>query len=208
MSCPARPCAAGPFSDAQVAAMTSSEVFSTYIESRTKLAETRLVQELTEQKNQELRRELSRLSSLNERQRRVEAAVMRVQEVLTDKCPRCEAAFLDYANCSALTCHRCGCRFCAWCLRDCGADAHQHVANCPLNMTPGRQVYAEAVRPGCGKAVGSSASGKLCGTFFRSSCRGSRKPSESSGSTTCSDGSVVRAGSSCFTMHTDLVLIY
>jgi hypothetical protein len=52
-----------------------------------------------------LRRELSRLSSLDERQRRVEAAVMRVQEVLTDKCPRCEAAFLDYANCSALTCH-------------------------------------------------------------------------------------------------------
>jgi hypothetical protein len=92
--------AAGPFSDAQVAAMTSSEVFSTYIESRTKLAETRLVQELTEQKNQELRRELSRLLSLNERQRRVdpEAAVMRAQEVLTDKCPRCEAAFLDYAN--------------------------------------------------------------------------------------------------------------
>ena len=144
VSCPARPCAAGPFSDAQVAAMTSSEVFSTYIENCTKLAETRLVQELTEQKNQELRRELSRLSSLDERQRRVEAAVMRVQEVLTDKCPRCEAAFLDYANCSALTCHRCGCGFCAWCLRDCGADAHQHVANCPLNVTPGRQVYAEA----------------------------------------------------------------
>ena len=66
---------------------------------------------------------------------------MRVQEVLTDKCPRCEAAFLDYANCSALTCHRCGCRFCAWCLRDCGADAHQHVVKCPLNA---RQVYAEA----------------------------------------------------------------
>jgi hypothetical protein len=49
-------------------------------ESRTKLAETRLVQELTEQKNQELRRELSRLLSLDERQRHVEAAVMRVQE--------------------------------------------------------------------------------------------------------------------------------
>ncbi len=31
VSCPARPCAAGPFSDAQVAAMTSSEVFSNYI---------------------------------------------------------------------------------------------------------------------------------------------------------------------------------
>ncbi len=61
--------------------MTSSKVFSTYIENCTKLAETRLVQELTEQKNQELRRELSRLLSLDERQRRVEAAVMRVQDV-------------------------------------------------------------------------------------------------------------------------------
>jgi hypothetical protein len=122
--------------------------------------------------------------SLDERQRRVEAA-MRVQEVLTDKCPRCEA---DYANCSALTCRRCGCGFCAWCLRDCGADAHEHVANCPLNVTPGRQVFAEAR-----VWEGSRLSGYLCGsslkvlspTFFRSSCRRSRKTSEASGSQTC-----------------------
>eukprot|EP00961_Rhodomonas_salina_P052016 698340-Rhodomonas_salina.2 len=25
---------------------------------------------------------------------------------------------------------RCGCGFCAWCLRDCGGDAHQHVGRC------------------------------------------------------------------------------
>jgi hypothetical protein len=25
---------------------------------------------------------------------------------------------------------RCGCGFCAWCLHDCGRDAHQHVGRC------------------------------------------------------------------------------
>ena len=48
----------------------------------------------------------------------------------TLKCPRCSQAFIDYDNCSALTCSRCRCGFCAYCQTDCGNDAHKHVANC------------------------------------------------------------------------------
>ena len=33
-------------------------------------------------------------------------------------------------GCFALKCGRCNCGFCAWCLKDCGQDAHEHVANC------------------------------------------------------------------------------
>ena len=60
-----------------------------------------------------------------------------VERLLTLKCPRCEAAFLDFNGCLALTCHRCRCGFCAFCLADCGTDAHAHVAACPHNVRGG-----------------------------------------------------------------------
>ena len=47
--------------------------------------------------------------------------------------PFCQA-YDDFAGCAALACSRCPCRFCAWCLADCGDDvdgAHAHVRNCP-----------------------------------------------------------------------------
>ena len=55
-----------------------------------------------------------------------------MEELLTLKCPRCRQAFLDFEGCFALTCSRlgCDCGFCACCLKDCGRDAHIHVANC------------------------------------------------------------------------------
>ena len=36
---------------------------------------------------------------------------------------------LPFNGCFALTCSRqgCGCGFCAYCLQDCGGDAHAHV---------------------------------------------------------------------------------
>jgi hypothetical protein len=49
-------------------------------------------------------------------------------------CPRCKRRFFDFEGCFALTCSGeggCGCAFCAYCLQDCGRDAHNHVAACP-----------------------------------------------------------------------------
>ena len=56
-----------------------------------------------------------------------------VEEVLTFRCPRCRRAFVDFDGCCALTCCNsdCECGFCAWCLKDCGEDAHSHVPRCP-----------------------------------------------------------------------------
>lgn len=59
------------------------------------------------------------------------------ENVLTLKCPRCRAAFVDFNRCLALTCHRCKCGFCAYCLTDCGKDAHVHVMTCPESVAPG-----------------------------------------------------------------------
>lgn len=59
------------------------------------------------------------------------------ENILNLRCPRCNHVFVDFSGCFALTCvfNRCGAGFCAWCLRDCGSDAHAHVANCPENRT-------------------------------------------------------------------------
>ena len=48
--------------------------------------------------------------------------------------------FVDFDGCFALTCSNKSCKaaFCAWCLQDCGADAHRHVAHCKMNADPGK----------------------------------------------------------------------
>ena len=63
-----------------------------------------------------------------------------VDEILTLRCPRCHQAFLDFDGCFALTCSVCPCRFCGWCLTDCGTDAHDHVKSCP-SKAPGADTY-------------------------------------------------------------------
>jgi hypothetical protein len=52
-----------------------------------------------------------------------------VEDILTLHCPSatCGQVFIDFESCSALSCSRCKTAFCAYCLKDCGADAHAHV---------------------------------------------------------------------------------
>lgn len=57
--------------------------------------------------------------------------------ILTLRCPRCKQAFIDFENCFAITCSKCKCEFCGYCLQDCGDDAHAHVVKCPLNEKGG-----------------------------------------------------------------------
>merc|ERR1712070_577985 len=56
---------------------------------------------------------------------------------------RCSAVFYDFNGCMSLTCSRagCGCVFCGWCLKDCGADAHAHVANECRKKPEGQDAY-------------------------------------------------------------------
>ena len=64
-----------------------------------------------------------------------------VDEILTNKCPRCGQVFLDFSGCFALSCASCPCKFCAWCFEDCGdalgasgnrpTGCHMHVSQCP-----------------------------------------------------------------------------
>ncbi|KAK3267722.1 hypothetical protein CYMTET_23740, partial [Cymbomonas tetramitiformis] len=61
------------------------------------------------------------------------------QRILTNHCPRCDIAWVDYTGCDAVKCHNCNGAFCPFCQEDCGEDAHGHVAReCPLLPQDGR----------------------------------------------------------------------
>jgi len=56
-------------------------------------------------------------------------------------------AFIDFSGCFALTCENpnCNAGFCAFCLADCGSDAHPHVRECSLNPKKGEYFHNVAV---------------------------------------------------------------
>ena len=72
-----------------------------------------------------------------------------IERILTLACPRCSRAFLGFEECFAIKCsawvkddpNSC-CQFCAYCLKDCGQDAHPHVLD---NVCPGNRGLFQSV---------------------------------------------------------------
>jgi len=143
--CPAQDCR-GTFLSQVLALKCAPEVFEALVQWRIRQAvattEARVQAALHVQLDQEIRR----LQHLNASELQVEAAVRHVQQnIFTLKCPRCSVAWLDFDGCCALTCsnYECRCHFCAWCLTDCGPDAHAHVLLCPDKPSSvGRRIFA------------------------------------------------------------------
>ena len=95
---------------------------------------------LQEQKDR-LDKEHKRILAIKDKDER-EAEQLRldiIDNYLTLRCPRCKVAFIDYIGCAALTCGCCRAGFCAFCLTDCGGDAHAHVTSCNENTS--RNIY-------------------------------------------------------------------
>ena len=89
-----------------------------------------------EEEKEKFEKERKRLQKMDEEEREVHLICYQINEdILTNKCPRCKQAFTDFYGCLALTCHRQDCRagFCGLCFKDCGRDAHNHVARCEYN---------------------------------------------------------------------------
>jgi hypothetical protein len=135
-------CESPPFLDDEVARCASADAFKEYVNCRTKLAEERLAEHMQAEHDERMKAELRRLQQMDERSRKVEAAVHQLRDVLCDHCPRCGQVFVDFTGCFALTCGKCSCAFCAWCLADCGADAHGHVVRCQHNLNPRKDVFS------------------------------------------------------------------
>ena len=114
--------------------------FPDYLEAKKKLLEKQLGETIRREERQRMEEEQARVARMDALQRGVHDARKHiVDELMTLKCPRegCRQAFVDFTGCFALTCSRCNCGFCAWCLDDCGNDAHKHVAGCRVNPQDG-----------------------------------------------------------------------
>ena len=129
-----RECRAAGFHDRDLAMHLRSDDFQALLRARIEIMEANVKMELEEQMQLKLQEELQRLKQLEARESLVLKSRKHIQEeILQLKCPRrnCRRAFYDFEGCFAISCSACPCKFCGWCLEDCGdRDAHPHVRQC------------------------------------------------------------------------------
>mmetsp|Transcript_69329 Transcript_69329/g.195699 ORF Transcript_69329/g.195699 Transcript_69329/m.195699 type:complete len:349 (+) Transcript_69329:113-1159(+) len=132
-----------PFGDGPLVAHVPQDVFDDYLEIRIKVAETGIQEQMEKENNDkinELKEKLAKATGSGEQLEIDKHRLRIIDDIFTLKCPKCKLAFLDYDNCSAISCAGCKCGFCSFCLEDCGADAHQHFyknkSKCPKEGGP------------------------------------------------------------------------
>jgi len=130
-------CPAKAFDDRDVARFCEAETFNEYNRQKLALREKQIVEQVEKDFEERLAREKQRAMETSSAEEKLRLAKEHViEKVLTLSCPRCEQAFVDFDGCFALKCGRCQAGFCAYCLADCGRDAHAHIGGCEL----GKQV--------------------------------------------------------------------
>ena len=93
------------------------------------------VKEALEAEREKFNLEIERFQQMSYTEQTAHIPYQEITEnILNLRCPRCRLVFAEFDGCFALTC-KCRAGICAWCLADCGADAHGHVARCPENRT-------------------------------------------------------------------------
>ena len=141
--CPQREfdCESAPYADDDLALHVRGTpgAFDLYLKGRTQLLE----KEFARSADKRVQHELEKLAEMDEHQREVLRTRTHITEnIINLKCPGCSRVFLDFTGCFALKCAFCPCRFCAWCLQDCGADAHDHVLReCAKKPTANASYY-------------------------------------------------------------------
>ncbi len=139
-------CSGDSWLDRALTRHLAEDVFHAYLGAREAVLLGEALQEQEERYNKKVRdleEQMQKLAAGRDR------AVMQarkniIENILTLKCPRlnCRRAFVDFDGCFALTCCACASEFCAYCLQDCGRQAHRHVASCQYNIAPGKSVFA------------------------------------------------------------------
>jgi len=130
------------FTDVEVAQCATEEAFASYTTGKMKLMEQKLTRDIEAAERARYQAEMEKFQKLSAEQREIQMAKLEIENLLNLKCPRCKAVFADFNGCMALTCNRAGCGsgFCAWCLKDCGNDAHEHLRHCP-EKPPGQDSF-------------------------------------------------------------------
>jgi len=138
LRCPGKDCGA-LYGQRAVALHLPEDKFHNCVTAMATAAETRLSAQMEAVYEDKLAAELQRVAQSGQAVRLQQAQRHVIEKILTLSCPRCTQAFIDFEGCCALTCSRCAAAFCAFCLEDCGADAHRHVAACRHN--PQKDVF-------------------------------------------------------------------
>ncbi|CAM9172515.1 unnamed protein product, partial [Ectocarpus fasciculatus] len=125
-----------PYSIIQLASsMCPEKIVEVLMEAKTKFDVRTAVDQVRAEEEEKMRKQLEEMRNMDAQQREIRLIRIDIENVLTPRCPRpeCRMAFVDFDGCFALTCGNARCRagFCAWCFKDCGDDAHAHVAHCP-----------------------------------------------------------------------------
>jgi hypothetical protein len=128
----------GGYSEWQLGRHVSQEALRAIVDAR----HARLQADIERDNDRRVRELAAEFAALSTNERRLREARTHIEErILTLACPRCGQAFAEsldrergFNGCCALSCARagCGCAFCAYCLADCGNDAHGHVRQCAL----------------------------------------------------------------------------
>ena len=120
------------FDDTVIAAKAGSVIFSLYRKANETAIEVEVCRREGERNRKALAEMRDAIASVSQQHRLYIA-----ENILTLSCPRCKVPFIDFEGCFAVGCNACNCQFCAWCLTDCGKDAHPHVKVCPKSLAPG-----------------------------------------------------------------------
>jgi ankyrin repeat protein len=132
------------YSEKSIALHTSDDLFRKYTATKIKVKEAELAKKMAREMEIRLEEKMEKWKKMTAHEKKIHKLRTHIiEEIFTLKCPRCSKAFLDFNGCCALKCtdwvrgdpNSC-CQFCAYCLKDCGADAHPHVRAgdcCPEN---------------------------------------------------------------------------
>ena len=127
-------CTAPAFTAVNIARVVPADTFERLNHAVVARHERAVARQLEQQMTEHLDARLAALNLGTGDHAAVDRAVEHVTErILTLRCPSCDAAFVDYNGCAALTCRR-GAHFCAFCLAETTHDdAHKHVSRCAAN---------------------------------------------------------------------------
>ncbi len=131
-------CESRPFANQDIASHCTAEAFKAF---QGRLEE---IREAAQERQVEARLKALQDKLLSKTVLEMEVMIARKhieEEIILLRCPNgeCRQVFFDFNGCAALSCRGdggeagCGANFCGFCLVECGADAHGHVANCSLN---------------------------------------------------------------------------
>ena len=139
-------CRACRFSTRSIAVHCTDATFDLFQDANERLREANRAAEVERRISQGVATELAKLNELTPEERLVEDAKVHViDQLLTDKCPNCKTAFVDFEACMVLQCRNCPHYFCACCLCDFGTGqagpasgwsvGHRHLPHCKDNTT-------------------------------------------------------------------------